>query len=626
MSDSNTNVEIEDVLSSIRRLVSEDRAGAKASRLAEPVAPAPMVEAPVMLESATVTQLQPRGPGHDRPRLTEPASAETRVDAAIVALNAETGPILAQVEAEAPEPVAEPVQEGELVDTSDLLAEPYHQAGARGAQFVLTPDFLVDSARPAPEAQIAAPAVEGREAVADIRTTEDGPVASPVQPSARPDLSLDDLVSGDALLATFGSVGPVPARSGAWDSDALSDLAPRATPRAFPLHPSLEATIADLEMAVAAQSEEFEPDLGEDLEPDTDLPGTLTFPNDLAPVAALEAGDAEGQEDRAARQVEVEADDRLEWEALEARFEAALPMRRHRFHLNVQETPAPAGYVGINDAFPAEEAFEDGATDGGFDEAGASTGDFGPEHDHDVRREAVSDAAADPAPFGAAVADVTAYGDDFADLAMTGPAVDLDQASDEALLGLGDAIDAPQIALEGDPLIRAESAWETTPSVDKAADDGDSTGVATPARRIFIAPRVDVPTDAPVVDKALAESAPFDADEVQALAGVVTAAVSDALAEELAPLAEDGPLPTVQVGRASPALSTAPDPWQVNPAPEPGTAAGAIPSMDPEALRSLVLELIRQELQGPLGERITRNVRKLVRREISRALENRDLD
>ncbi len=48
--------------------------------------------------------------------------------------------------------------------------------------------------------------------------------------------------------------------------------------------------------------------------------------------------------------------------------------------------------------------------------------------------------------------------------------------------------------------------------------------------------------------------------------------------------------------------------------------------IDADALRDLVAEIIREELQGALGERITRNVRKLVRREIARALETRDLE
>ncbi|MBL4812079.1 MAG: hypothetical protein JKX69_06930 [Rhodobacteraceae bacterium] len=49
---------------------------------------------------------------------------------------------------------------------------------------------------------------------------------------------------------------------------------------------------------------------------------------------------------------------------------------------------------------------------------------------------------------------------------------------------------------------------------------------------------------------------------------------------------------------------------------EPGEEA----VLDEEALRRIVSEIVREELQGALGERITRNVRKLVRREIYRAL------
>ncbi len=48
--------------------------------------------------------------------------------------------------------------------------------------------------------------------------------------------------------------------------------------------------------------------------------------------------------------------------------------------------------------------------------------------------------------------------------------------------------------------------------------------------------------------------------------------------------------------------------------------------LDEEALRDLVTDIVREELQGALGERITRNVRKLVRREIHRALTTRELE
>ncbi len=48
--------------------------------------------------------------------------------------------------------------------------------------------------------------------------------------------------------------------------------------------------------------------------------------------------------------------------------------------------------------------------------------------------------------------------------------------------------------------------------------------------------------------------------------------------------------------------------------------------LDEETLREMVTDIVRQELQGALGERITRNVRKLVRREIHRALTSHELD
>jgi hypothetical protein len=48
--------------------------------------------------------------------------------------------------------------------------------------------------------------------------------------------------------------------------------------------------------------------------------------------------------------------------------------------------------------------------------------------------------------------------------------------------------------------------------------------------------------------------------------------------------------------------------------------------LDEETLREMVAEIVRQELQGALGERITRNVRKLVRREIHRAMTSHELE
>ncbi|RPE70959.1 hypothetical protein EDD53_0071 [Pacificibacter maritimus] len=48
--------------------------------------------------------------------------------------------------------------------------------------------------------------------------------------------------------------------------------------------------------------------------------------------------------------------------------------------------------------------------------------------------------------------------------------------------------------------------------------------------------------------------------------------------------------------------------------------------LDEGALRDMIAEVIREELQGSLGERITSNVRRLVRREVQRALTLRDFE
>jgi hypothetical protein len=58
--------------------------------------------------------------------------------------------------------------------------------------------------------------------------------------------------------------------------------------------------------------------------------------------------------------------------------------------------------------------------------------------------------------------------------------------------------------------------------------------------------------------------------------------------------------------------------------PSPERSAQAVPALDEDVLRALVVEVVRAELRGELGERITRNLRKLVRREVFRALESRD--
>ena len=59
---------------------------------------------------------------------------------------------------------------------------------------------------------------------------------------------------------------------------------------------------------------------------------------------------------------------------------------------------------------------------------------------------------------------------------------------------------------------------------------------------------------------------------------------------------------------------------------EGSSFAGEEATFDEQVLRDLVRDLIREELAGSLGERITRNVRKLVRSEVARALATREFE
>ncbi len=109
-----------------------------------------------------------------------------------------------------------------------------------------------------------------------------------------------------------------------------------------------------------------------------------------------------------------------------------------------------------------------------------------------------------------------------------------------------------------------------------------------------------------------------------------------ALEAEEAELVTGGVASSVHTGGT---LNDHPDrlwPEEMPPAPKTSMAEGLgsltdadgnpVTVLDEDALNDIVRALIREELQGVLGERITQNVRKLVRAEINRALTARSLD
>ncbi|MEM6339727.1 MAG: hypothetical protein AAF729_01150 [Pseudomonadota bacterium] len=126
------------------------------------------------------------------------------------------------------------------------------------------------------------------------------------------------------------------------------------------------------------------------------------------------------------------------------------------------------------------------------------------------------------------------------------------------------------------------------------------------------------------VKRQVSETAPAQPEAL-----VLTAALR--VGEDDDPSADD----TVQIeGTAAedviPTQEDASQPSDVSPdsdvTPDPELFADDAAIIDEETLRDMVSEIVREELQGVLGERITRNVRKLVRREIHRALAAQDLE
>lgn len=90
--------------------------------------------------------------------------------------------------------------------------------------------------------------------------------------------------------------------------------------------------------------------------------------------------------------------------------------------------------------------------------------------------------------------------------------------------------------------------------------------------------------------------------------------------------AEDDSLKEEAIFAAAAAASVVDAPQDGAEEPEVNLADFDESVIDEDALRELVADIVREELTGDLGEKITRNVRKLVRREIHRAMLTREFE
>ena len=170
------------------------------------------------------------------------------------------------------------------------------------------------------------------------------------------------------------------------------------------------------------------------------------------------------------------------------------------------------------------------------------------------------------------------------------------------------AIDRPTDNIDAPPL-QAEAAQ----SVDTDAMTEAEPLATVPVLQDWL-DDADIPLDAVPAD----EAPPQGSEQPET---VPLAELDPALEETLARLeaALSGQPPEV----ASVIADDDPQPEATASAPQATTATDDTPVIDEAMLYQLVANIVRQELQGELGEKITRAIRKLVRAEVARELQLR---
>ncbi len=182
--------------------------------------------------------------------------------------------------------------------------------------------------------------------------------------------------------------------------------------------------------------------------------------------------------------------------------------------------------------------------------------------------------------------------------------------------------DEPQIDLAEAPMHVVEGEWE---DAFWSEPEPALAELALEAEEAVIVPAGPVVASAAPVDPVAAPAEPE-----------VSADPLDPQGRDPEPWARDD-ADWLQADRGAETDSVVPFPQPAQPQPRSSSAVDSLAGLtdadgnpvtvlDETALNDIVRKLIREELQGALGERITSNVRKLVRAEINRALTARSLD
>ncbi len=332
---------------------------------------------------------------------------------------------------------------------------------------------------------------------------------------------------------------------------------------------SLESTIAELEAAVAGIGAEFEPD-GSEVTKDTADPSAL----------ALEEAFDDGFVVDTGGPVPVRPDDRSISAGVTE--DASLAPEAEEVAEPEEATAAPAEDHGAD-----EITFLHSGPAGRRSDWQVISGDMGRQDAPVGRLHLTASDAVEVSGADTEGADVVAEGADTPE--MSDEASEAVAAGDELAGDHGPEAEMPELAAEA--LAAPEAPEEAF-----AAPDADETAEA-----------------------AFAEAAPLDRPEA------VDDAVTEADLPDTADRAPEGdPMPAAAMAGAAAMAAEAADEGEEDGLDLFSQDDEAI--IDMEMLRDLISDVIREELQGPLGERITRNVRKLVRQEIARALETQKFE
>ncbi|MBY6046394.1 hypothetical protein [Vannielia litorea] len=266
--------------------------------------------------------------------------------------------------------------------------------------------------------------------------------------------------------------------------------------------------------------------------------------------------------------------------------------------------------AGLEEAFDDGDAFE---PDGSEVAASESSYDWDDEDDTDT----VIDLSTPDIPAGR-LHFTWAEPDDVIDLTPEAP----DEAPEPAVSAEAELPEEPALA---------EAEWEA-PQED-LSEEAEAEEDWPEPEEDWTAPDLPLPEEAEAAAmEASAEDAP-EAEEIEMEADAPLVFRSSHRAASHAPEPEDAALDGYVISTdardAATSVEEDDDPWE----PEVDHIAFAdtlddlaAPALIDEArLADLVSEVVRAELRGRMGERITQNVRKLVRREIARALETRGI-